>query len=206
MVRRVIPVSVWYGLAIAALAAGCAAPPPPTPTPSPPPAPTATPAAAGQAAGPPGERVNGTVQSAEGGKVTLGDGKSFAFDGNTRVIRQESIAPGDLKAGMYVAVTATRQSDGTLLATIVNIFPEETRGVGIGQRPMAGGALMTNATIDQVEGDRFTVSFPGGGARVQLAPSARLARLVIGQAADVHAGATVSAVVNNGVATSITIQ
>jgi hypothetical protein len=193
---RTVLRSVACGLAVAAVALGCAAPPP-TPTPSPPPA---KPAAAGA------ERVNGTVQSADGGKVTLGDGRAFQVDANTRVIRQEVIAPADLKAGMYVAVTATRESDGTLLATMVNIFPEENRGAFVGQKPMSGGALMTNATIDQVEGDRFTVSFPGGGARIQLAPSARLIRLLVGQAGDVRAGTTVSAVVNNGVATSITLQ
>ncbi|HEY3079374.1 MAG TPA: DUF5666 domain-containing protein [Chloroflexota bacterium] len=197
--------SVAGGLAVAAIALGCAAPVP-TATPIPPPtAAPAKPAAAG-APGGQGERISGTVQSADGGKITLGDGRAFTLDANTRIIRQESIAPADLKAGMYVAVTATRESDGTLLASMVNIFPEETRGAGIGQRPMSGGALMTNATIDQVEGSNFSVSFPGGGARIRLAPEAKLARLVMGQMGDIHAGMTVSALVNNGVASSVSVQ
>jgi hypothetical protein len=196
--------SFAYGLAAVALAAACA-PTPPTPS-VPPPTPTAAAPAAKPAGAPAGDRVNGTVQTADGGKITLGDGHTFTVDDKTRVIRQEHIAAGDLKPGMYVAVTATRQADDTLLATMVNIFPEENRGVAVGQRPMSSGALMTNATIDQVEGDRFTVSFPGGGARIQLAPSATLTRLVLGKAADVQAGSNVSALVVNGVATSITIQ
>src|SRR5262245_33662894 len=197
--------AVACGLAVAAFAVGCAAP---VPTATPSPAPTPAPAKPAPG-GPPaqaGERVNGTVQSADGGKVTLADGKAFALDPNTRVIRTESIALADLKAGMYVAVTATKDSDGTLLATMVNIFPEENRGVAVGQRPMASGALMTNATIKQVDGSGFSVTFPGGDANVRLAPDAKLTRLVLGRMGDVHAGSTVSALVNNGVATSVNVQ
>lgn len=57
-----------------------------------------------------------------------------------------------IKAGSYVGVTASRQPDGTLLASEVHIFPESMRGTGEGHRPMAAlpGSTMTNATVSRV--------------------------------------------------------
>jgi hypothetical protein len=57
-----------------------------------------------------------------------------------------------IKGGSYVGVTASRQPDGTLLASEVHIFPESMRGTGEGHRPMAAlpGSTMTNATVARV--------------------------------------------------------
>ncbi|HXU67473.1 MAG TPA: DUF5666 domain-containing protein [Casimicrobiaceae bacterium] len=57
-----------------------------------------------------------------------------------------------IKAGSYVGVTASRQPDGTLLASEVHIFPESMRGTAEGHRPMAAlpGSTMTNATVARV--------------------------------------------------------
>ncbi|MBI3966149.1 MAG: hypothetical protein HY329_10985, partial [Chloroflexi bacterium] len=96
--------------------------------------------------------------------------------------------------------------DNTLLASIVNVFPEAMRNTAPGQRPMDLGNLMTNATIDKVEGDGFTVVFPGGGAMVKLAPDAQIGKFAIGTVADLKEGATVSALVNNGAAQSVSLR
>jgi hypothetical protein len=182
------------------------------------PAATATPApsSAVQAAGTsspatapttnPAQRINGTIQSVSDGKVTLTDGKSYTVDDKTRIIRIESAKPSDLATGDYVAVTAKRQPDNTLLASIVNVFPASMKGVGVGQRPMGGGNLMTNATVDQINGDTFTVTFPGGGARVKLAPKAQINKLLDGSKADLKAGLTASALVDQGVARSVILR
>jgi hypothetical protein len=71
---------------------------------------------------------------------------------------------------------------------------------------MTEGNLMTNATIDQVQGTGFTVTFPGGGARVQVAADARVARLQEARAEELHPGDTISAQVVNGEARFVTIE
>jgi hypothetical protein len=117
------------------------------------------------------------------------------------------MAPADLKPGLFVAVTATRQPDNTLLATIASVFPASlSANVPGGQRPLPEGNLMTNATIDQVSGNSFTVTFPGGGARVTLAPNAQVIKQVDATPADITPGTTLSASVSNGAAVSVTIQ
>ncbi len=166
-------------------------------------------AAPTSAAGPranPIERINGTIQSFSNGTLTLSGGKSFTVSDKTRIIRIETAKASDLKSGDYVAVTAKRQPDNTLLASIVNVFPDSMKGVGVGQRPMTGGNLMTNATIDQINGSSFTVTFPGGGAHVTLAPDAQVNKLIDGSQADLKEGATASAAVLKGIAQSISVH
>lgn len=166
----------------------------------------ATPAAAAAPATNPAERINGTIQSVANGKVTLDDGKSFTVDDKTRIIRIEPATPGDLMAGDFVAVTAKRQPDNTLLASMINVFPASMKGVGVGQRPMQGGNLMTNATIDKIDSSGFTVTFPGGGARVTLASNCQISKLIDGSLSDLKAGEMVSALVDQGIARSITVR
>lgn len=207
--------TIALGILVVALA-GCsqAAPAPPTAvaasaptaTAAPTAAATAAPTTAAAAATNPIERVNGTIQSFANGTVMLSGGQSFGVTDKTRIIRIEVAKSGDLKSGDYIAVTAKRQPDNTLLASIVNVFPDSMKGVGVGQRPMTGGNLMTNATIDQANGDSFTVTFPGGGAQVKLASNAQINRLVDGSQVDLKEGAMASAAVLKGVAQSISIH
>lgn len=155
----------------------------------------------------PATRVNGRVQTVASTAVTLADGTSFDVTPTTRIIRQQPMQPADLKPGLFVAITAMRQPDNTLLASIVSVFPASlSSNVPGGQRPLPQGNLMTNATIDQVSGNSFTVSFPGGGARVTLAPNAQVIRQVDATPADITAGVMVSASVSDGKALSVMIQ
>ena len=209
------------GIFVAALA-GCSQAAPAQPTVAAPsvaatsaPAATAAPAAATPSAAPttaaapatnPIDRMNGTIQSFANGTVMLSGGKSFTVSDKTRIILIQSATVSDLKSGDYVAVTAKRQPDNTLLASIVNVFPASMKGVGVGQRPMTGGNLMTNATIDQANGDSFTVTFPGGGAQVKLASDAQISKLVDGSQSDLKEGAMASAAVLKGVAQSISVH
>lgn len=211
MGRRVLAV-VFLCLALAVTACAQAAPLP-TASPTPPPTPAATQAPVVARSGAPGgqpgagsNRVSGAVQAVGSNQITLADGTVLATTAQTRVTRLEAITAADLQAGQYVAVTAQRQPDNTLLASIVNVFDESLRGVGPGQRPMTGGNLMTNATIAQVTGDAFTVTWDGGGASVKLAPDAKVERIVVGSLSDVKPGGNVSASVANGVAQSISLQ
>ena len=68
---------------------------------------------------------------------------------------------------------------------------------------------MTNATIDKiekVEGDTFTVTWDGGGAQVELAPDAKVKRIVIGQLADIKEGACESPGPSRRVAQTVSLQ
>jgi predicted lipoprotein with Yx(FWY)xxD motif len=168
-----------------------------------------TPAAAATTAAQPAQnpatRVSGSVASVAGDKITLTDGTSFTVPSTVRIISTVPAKASDLKVGDYVAVTAKRQPDNTLLASIVNVFPPEMKGVGIGQRPMTGGNLMTNATISSVSANGFTVTFPGGGAQVTLAPDAQINTFKLVNLSDVATGMPVSALVADGVARSLAI-
>ncbi len=173
------------------------APPPATLTTVPTPVPTTAPGGAA--------RLTGTIRSMAGDLLVLTDGRRYHLDRQTRIIRLEAARPSDLRIGDYVAITAKRQPDNTLLASMVNIFPASLRGVAGGQRPMAGGNLMTNATIDTISGDSFTVTFPGGGARIRLAPDARISRLLDARPSDLKAGESVTILADGDTARSITV-
>ena len=187
----------------------------PAPTPSATASPTATAAVAaatgstGAAATPtrpPAVRVNGTVQTIASGKVTMSDGTSFTLAATSRVVRQTVGTAADLKKGQFVAVTAKRQPDNTLLASIVSVFPASLANIPPGQRPLPEGNLMTNATIDTIDGNKFTVAFTGGGANVTVAPDAQVLLQTDVTAADIKVGQKISASVAEGVAQSVTLN
>lgn len=164
-------------------------------------------------------RVNGIVERASKAEVILQGGEQFAVRSDVVVIRSVAVDSRLLQQGAFVAVTAKRQPDNTLVASVVNIFPESMRGLNIGQRPMDAGNLMTNATIDEVEGslaivpttsgvtsDSFMVSFPGGSDRVRLAEDVKVNQFHAAGTADLSPGTPITASVNNGSAQFITIQ
>jgi hypothetical protein len=159
------------------------------------------------------------VQRVNQAEVLLQDGEQFTLSPNAQIIRVLPADAQSIELGAFVAVTAKRQADGTLLASEVNIFPEAMRGLGAGQRPMAAGNLMTNATVEDAAGDRmtnatidetrsqsFTVSFPGGIDQVRLAADAWMHRFEPAAAADLEPGTAISALVNNGSAQFVTIM
>ncbi len=166
----------------------------------------AGPAGLGTPATNPVERLNGVVQSVDAGQVTLKDGSSFSLSSQTVVTKRAPITAADLKAGQTVAITAKRQPDNILLASMVVVFPSAPNGFALGQRPLDAGNLMTNATIDRVSGNSFHATFPGGAEQVTLAPDAQLLTLASGTPADIVAGATVAAAVRDGVAQQVSIQ
>src|SRR5207245_8094079 len=127
-----------------------------------------------------------------------------------RIVRNDHATIADLKPGLFVAVTARQQPDNSLLASIVNIFPASlAANVPAGQRPLPQGDLMTNASIasvDQVSGSSFTVSFSGGSAKVVLAPGAIVTKQTDVKAQDIAPGTKIVALLRNGAVQSIQIQ
>jgi len=198
------PIVVVFVVAATACG-GAAAPSVLTPTPSP-----ASVTASSTAGASAATRVQGKVQSATAGKLTLADGAVLELSASTRITRTDPATPADLRPGLFVAITAKQQPDQTLLATMVSIFSESlSRVVPPGQRPLTEGNLMTNAaiaSIDQVSATSFTVTFAGATAKVVLAPAAIVLKQTDVKPEEIAAGTTISASVVNGVVQSIQIQ
>lgn len=153
----------------------------------------------------PVDRLNGTVQAVDGNTVTLKEGGSFTLGSQTAISKRVPASAADLQAGKAVAVTAKKQTDNVLLASAVTVFPTAPSATFFRQFPLGDGNLMTNATIDKISGNSFTVSFPGGGGQVTLAPDAQITTIGKGTSADIKAGTMVAASVLDGVAQSVSI-
>jgi hypothetical protein len=155
-----------------------------------------------------GDRIEGTVATASATKLVLTDNTSLDVGPSTRIVRTDRATITDLKPGLFVAVTAKQQPDATLLASMVNVFPASSN-VPAGQRPLPQGDLMTNApivSVDQVGSSSFTVTFPGGTAKVVLAPGAVITKQTDVKAQDIAAGTRIVALPRGGAVQSIQIQ
>ncbi len=151
-------------------------------------------------------RLSGVVKEHRADQVTLEDGQTFTLTAATRLLRSRPGTIADFQPGEYVAVTARRQPDDTLLASMVNVFAATQSQFGQFQRPMGDGNLMTNAILQQVEGQRLTVTFPGGTDQVALAPDAQIRVITDATADDIQPGSALSAQVSGGVAQFVSFQ
>ena len=128
----------------------------------------------------------------------------------TRIVRTDRATIADLRPGVFVAITAKQQPDSSLLASMVNIFPASAASnIAAGQRPLADGNLMTNApiaSVDQVGGSSFSVTFSGGSAKVVLAPSAVMTKQTDVRAEDIAVGTPVIAMLRGGTVVSVQIR
>ena len=97
--------------------------------------------------------VSGKVVSLKGPELVVASpsGDAKVTVGEKTIIRAEvPIKFSEITSGMYVGATATKQPDGTFLASQINIFSEDQRGTGEGHRPL-GTATMTNANVERIE-------------------------------------------------------
>lgn len=124
--------------------------------------------------------------------VSTASGDVQALLTDKTVIRTE--VPVDLSqisTGMYLGTTATKQPDGTFLASEVHIFSEDQRGTGEGHRPLGSdpqsGATMTNANVERVEdvavkdikGRLLNLKYQGGEVKVLVPPKIPIVKRVI---------------------------
>jgi hypothetical protein len=154
--------------------------------------------------------ISGTVQGVGQDAVTLSDGQTFALSPETRVTIVTPATPADLTPGSYVAITAQRDADGVLQASLISTFPESSRGRE-GQFPMQGENIMTNATIDEavldsISGGEMSVSFLGETNQVRLTPSTVVEIRSQGALADIVPGDNISARVENGAALTVSVN
>ena len=105
---------------------------------------------------------------------------------------------------MYLGTTASKQPDGTFLASEVHVFSEDQRGTGEGHRPLASdpqsGATMTNANVERVEdiavqdvqGRVLTLKYKGGEVKVLVPSDIPIVRRVLADRRALKPGAEVS--------------
>jgi len=151
--------------------------------------------------------VRGKITSFKGQELIVsssnGDVKAILTD--KTVIRAEvPINLSEIGSGMYLGTTATKQSDGTFLASEVHVFSEDQRGTGEGHRPLGSapqsGATMTNANVEHVEdiavkdikGRLVTLKYKGGEVKVLVPPDIPLVKRVLGDRNSLKNGAEVS--------------
>ena len=156
------------------------------------------------------QRVSGLVASSVDGTVWLDDGTAFGVDDSTRVVVSSPGSVENLQSGQYVAITATRLPDGTLLASMVAVFPQSQSGAFAGQFLQASGDLMTNASIDEaivdeMVGGLLMVSFQGQMEHVIIPPTAQINVRSDGTLNDIQPGVSIAANVVDGFASSVSL-
>jgi Domain of unknown function (DUF5666) len=124
-------------------------------------------------------RIRGTIDALNGSKldVTSRAGEKFsvdlAADSTVTLIAPSTL--GDIKPGGLIGTAAMPQSDGSLKALEVQVFPESMRGTGEGQRAydLQPQSTMTNATVFDVVGTSertLTLKWQGKETKLTVPP------------------------------------
>ncbi len=148
--------------------------------------------------------VRGRIAAVEKGALqvtTSAGGVLVKFADDVRVGAVEAAKLSDIKDGSYVGATAVKQSDGTLKALEVHIFPESARGTGEGHRPwdLQPGSTMTNANVEKIEsatvdksrGQFLTLKYKDGEQKIFVPSDAPIVKNVAGERALLKPGAGV---------------
>lgn len=149
--------------------------------------------------------VSGDVVSFKGSELVVGsaNGEVKITVGDKTIIRAEvPIKFSEITSGMYVGATAAKQPDGSFLASQVNVFSEDQRGVGEGHRPL-GNATMTNANVERVEdvtvrevkGRMLNLKYKDGEINVLVPENIPLRKRVVSDRSAIKTGSQVSATV-----------
>jgi hypothetical protein len=160
------------------------------------------PASGGQAPQGKPQTIRGRIAAMEKGalKVTTSAGDVLVkFADDVRIGAVEAAKLSDIKDGSYVGATAVKQSDGTLKALEVHIFPESGRGTGEGHRPwdLEPGSTMTNANVEKIEsaakaqGQLLTMKYKDGEQKIFVPSDAPIVKNVAGNRSMLKTGAGV---------------
>ncbi len=134
------------------------------------------------------QTAEGTIDAVGTGMLTLTSAAGAHVQVNTTaetfLIDRLQAKLEDIKAGDFVAVTARKESNGSLTAVVINIFAPAMRGrVREGQWPMETGNIMTNAVVTEyvsrVSGRTISLAITGGTPTIAVPPGAAVHRLVL---------------------------
>ncbi|MGF6448234.1 hypothetical protein QF002_009110 [Paraburkholderia youngii] len=154
--------------------------------------------ASAQTAVPTGVRATVTSLSGDLLKVHTRDGQDvdvkLAADTPIRGVTLANVT--DIKPDSYVGTAAIPQSDGTLKALEVHVFPPSMRGSGEGHRPWDLGAnsTMTNGTVGSLvvsNGRTITVKYKDGEKKIVIPQDVPIVSLEPGSRALLTPGAKV---------------
>ena len=142
-------------------------------------------------------QVEGTISAVGAGTVMIADRDGtpvrVVVTGDTVVIQRSGTTLETIKPNNFVGVTARRESDGSLTAISINIFPPEFRGrVREAQFVMDTGNVMTNATVFQsvrrIAGRTLYLKVNDGSVVIAVPKEAEVWRLSVSKAADLRPG------------------
>ncbi len=119
------------------------------------------------------------------------------------------IAASDLAPGDFLSIPSVPGADGSKIALSINVFPEDMRGFGEGERPwdMTADSLMTNATIGTVagstDGNTLNVTYDGVAEQVIVPDATPITRFAPDAERRLQVGdkAIVFSTVDNGTVT-----
>lgn len=127
-------------------------------------------------------RVRGTVTAFETDSITIqsaaGQTTKIKLPADYKVLEFSPIKLADIKPNAYLAAASIPQSDGSLRAISVSVFPEAMRGANEGSHDwdLKPGSRMTNATAGEIvakpDGRVITLSFQGKTQRLVVPENA----------------------------------
>lgn len=150
-----------------------------------------------QAAPAPGGTTEGVISTIEGSSFSVstpsGSAVRITVTADTRIIQRQPARLEQIKPNDLVGVTAKRESDGSLIAISINIFPPEFKGrIRESQFLMESGNTMTNATVFQnvrrIEGRTLYLKLPDGTAVIAVPKDAEVTRLTTLRVSDLRPG------------------
>jgi hypothetical protein len=185
----------------------------------------ATVAATAQGTKPKDEHVRGDIVAVSGDSLRVrtrgGQEAMLSLAPTVRVSTAKKTNLDSVGQGLFVGVTAVPQSDGTLRAVEVHVFPESMRGTGEGHRPwdLQPESTMTNATVAKSEpagtggspptttnatvaevsksagGRKLQLSYPGGEKTVDVPANTPVVKLEPADRSKLKSGAPIFATV-----------
>jgi len=149
----------------------------------------------------PTQRIRGDVLSVDGLNLRVKERSGASLDIK---LAEAYVVTGVAKVGIeaitlnaFVGAATMQQSDGTLSALEVLVFPESGRGSGEGHYPwdLQPGSMMTNATVAEVvamgPSRRMTLRYKDGEKVIVVPASAPIVTFEAGDRAMLKAGAHV---------------
>ena len=117
----------------------------------------------------------------------------------------------DIKLGSYIGSAAVPQSDGTLKALEVHVFPPQMAGTGDGHRPfdLVKGSSMTNGSVGDLvvsNGRTLTVNYKGGQQKILVPDDVPIVNLTPGDRSLLKVGVKVALFVSQSVDGTLTAQ
>jgi hypothetical protein len=143
-------------------------------------------------------RVRGTIEAVDGNTYTVktrsGDTVKVTMTDKPLYVAMVKASMADIKPGMFVGATAMPETDGSLKAVEVHIFPEAMRGTGEGHRPwdLKPTSTMTNANVEMAvagaNSQTLTLKYKEGEKTLKVTPETEVVTYAPGDVAEVKPG------------------